>query len=179
MLSIYKGRCWDPEKLNNSSKATQLAYPFIDIICWVFLICQAPWEKIGRIKINECIYRSFLRVTIWSGVGGRQGTGNRRQMWKRMGMVEWYRGGHRPHIEENNSRTKTRLRETDVKFCCRDHPNPGIEPRCLALQEDSLPSEPPGRGKALRTANTKVCNANDASVHMEWRAGTEAGVWEG
>ena len=26
-----------------------------------------------------------------------------------------------------------------------DLPNPGIEPGCLALQEDSLPSEPPGK----------------------------------
>ena len=26
-----------------------------------------------------------------------------------------------------------------------DLPNPGIEPRCSALQTDSLPSEPPGK----------------------------------
>ena len=32
-----------------------------------------------------------------------------------------------------------------------DRPNPGIEPRSLALQADSLPSEPPGKPK-----NTKV-----------------------
>ena len=31
--------------------------------------------------------------------------------------------------------------------------NPGIEPRSLALQVDSLPSEPPGRPK-----NTGMCN---------------------
>ena len=29
----------------------------------------------------------------------------------------------------------------------RDLPNPGIEPRSPALQEDSLPSEPPGKPK--------------------------------
>ena len=28
-----------------------------------------------------------------------------------------------------------------------DHPNPGIEPRSPALQEDSLPAEPPGKPK--------------------------------
>ena len=30
-----------------------------------------------------------------------------------------------------------------------DLPNPGIEPRFSALQADSLPSEPPGKPKAL------------------------------
>ena len=29
----------------------------------------------------------------------------------------------------------------------RDLPNPGIKPRSPALQEDSLPSEPPGKPK--------------------------------
>ena len=28
-------------------------------------------------------------------------------------------------------------------------PDPGIEPRSLALQADALPSEPPGKGKSL------------------------------
>ena len=28
-----------------------------------------------------------------------------------------------------------------------DLPNPGIEPRCPALQVDSLPAEPPGKPK--------------------------------
>ena len=31
----------------------------------------------------------------------------------------------------------------------RDLPNPGIEPMSLALQSDSLPSEPPGKPKNL------------------------------
>ena len=35
----------------------------------------------------------------------------------------------------------------------RNLPNPGIEPRSLTLQADSLPSEPPGKPK-----NTRVCN---------------------
>ena len=30
-----------------------------------------------------------------------------------------------------------------------DLPNPGIEPRFLALQVDSLPTKPPGKGKLL------------------------------
>ena len=34
-----------------------------------------------------------------------------------------------------------------------DLPNPGVKPRCPALQADSLPSEPPGKPK-----NTGVCS---------------------
>jgi len=32
-----------------------------------------------------------------------------------------------------------------VAFSRGDLPNPGIEPRFLALQADSLPAEPPGK----------------------------------
>ena len=35
----------------------------------------------------------------------------------------------------------------------RDPPNPGIEPRSLALQKDSLPSEPSGKLHALTTTD--------------------------
>ena len=36
-----------------------------------------------------------------------------------------------------------------------DLPNPGIEPRSLALQTDSLPPEPPGKPKADKDKKKK------------------------
>ena len=40
----------------------------------------------------------------------------------------------------------------------KDLPNPGIEPMSLALQADSLPSEPPGKppGKAVSNPTLKL-----------------------
>ena len=37
-----------------------------------------------------------------------------------------------------------------VAISPRDLPDPGIEPRFLALQVDSLPSEPPGKAESTK-----------------------------
>ena len=51
----------------------------------------------------------------------------------------------------------------------RDPPNPGIEPRSLALQADSLPSEPPGKPHALTTTDwiSHLHNMGFSSVKWE------------
>ena len=47
-----------------------------------------------------------------------------------------------------------------------DLPNPGIKPRCLALQADSLPSEPPRKPitQAEETANTWCWGLKHAKI---------------
>ena len=39
-------------------------------------------------------------------------------------------------------------------------PNPGIEPRSLALQADALPSEPPGKPLSIRRDTIKLLEEN-------------------
>ena len=47
-----------------------------------------------------------------------------------------------------------------------DLPNPGSEHRSLALQADSLPSEPPGKPLIMTEADVKL-----RTLHPGWRAG--------
>ena len=44
--------------------------------------------------------------------------------------------------------SRQRVLEWVAMLSSRDLPDPGIEPGCLALQEDSLPSEPPEKPRS-------------------------------
>ena len=39
------------------------------------------------------------------------------------------------------------MQKNNFPSFCGELPNPGIEPRSLAMQADSLPNEPPGKSK--------------------------------
>ena len=66
----------------------------------------------------------------------------------------------------------------------RDLPNPGIQPRILALQADSLPSEPPGNPRILEwvaypfsKGNSQPRNQTGVS-HIAGRVFTSWATWE-
>ena len=56
-----------------------------------------------------------------------------------------------------------------------DLPNPGIKPRCPALQADSLPSEPPGKTKSIGVGSLPLVQwiflsqeLNQGLLHFTW-----------
>ena len=57
----------------------------------------------------------------------------------------------------------------------RDLPSPGIKPRSLALQVDSLPSEPPGKPKNTKVGSLSLLQgifltqeSNEGLLHRRW-----------
>ena len=57
----------------------------------------------------------------------------------------------------------------------RDLPSPGIKPRSLALQADSLPSEPPGKPKNTKVGSLSLLQgifltqeSNEDLLHRRW-----------
>ena len=49
-----------------------------------------------------------------------------------------------------------------------DLPNPGIEPKSPALQEDSLPSEPPGKPKNTGVGSLSLLQGNFPILESKW-----------
>ena len=56
-----------------------------------------------------------------------------------------------------------------------DLPNPGIKPRIPALQEDSLPAEPPGKAFLLRATSHQSHETKEVTSHQmtTWASGRE------
>ena len=49
-----------------------------------------------------------------------------------------------------------------------DLPNPGIEPRSLALQEDSFPAEPPGKPKNIGVGSLSLFQWIFPTQELNW-----------
>ena len=60
---------------------------------------------------------------------------------------------------------QARILEWVAILLSRDLPNPGIEPRSPALQEDSLPSEPPGNALTYLGPGLFICWVADQTRH--------------
>ena len=59
----------------------------------------------------------------------------------------------------------------------RDLPNPGIEPRSLALQADALPSEPPGKPYTVTQLRNKEQVGNEGGVSVTLEPPTKNSSW--
>ena len=55
-------------------------------------------------------------------------------------------------------------------------PNPGIKPRSLALQADSLPSGPPGKPNLLTVGNNCVIHGNQGGLTSKPRVSERLGI---
>ena len=67
------------------------------------------------------------------------------------------------------------MKKNNFPSFCGELPNPGIEPRSLALQADSLPNEPPGKSKNTGVGMLSLLQrifltqkSNQCLLHCRW-----------